>query len=115
MNPPAYTAAPALGEVRTVAPSPGDRKHTYVSVDPMRSDTNLEVNNLNESGVGMEMATYSDSPLETDPPGAQWGGSTAGGISEPEETLLGEQTRPPGKDSLSDIVAGVRAGIFWPV
>ncbi|KIM81766.1 hypothetical protein PILCRDRAFT_489321 [Piloderma croceum F 1598] len=113
MNPPTYTAATGSGGARTRASAPGLRKHEYgTSVDSTHSHS--EEISLNGTGVSTGAASYGDGSLETSPPRS--GRSTFAELSDLEDTLFdcdhGVQARRPGKDSLSDIVAGVRAGVL---
>lgn len=136
MNPPAYTAEPGSGEVQTVAPSatedaPGQRKHEYgTNFDDSRSWGAIPEENENMDGTGVGTGTGTGtgfathgSPLEVTPPrgDSRWGDSTVAGStiasSEHEGTAVDEEetgviraTHHHAKESLSDIVAGVRAG-----
>jgi len=128
MNPPAYSPNPASGEVQTVAPTstedlPGGHKHEYgASVDSRSWGAIPEEDEVvNGTGVGTGIATQG-SPLEPRHPRGGWGGSTVAGSSEPDNGTVydddGSEAHLPSaaayprhpKDSLSDIVAGVRAG-----
>jgi hypothetical protein len=117
MNPPTYTAATGSGGARIMASAPGLRKHEYrASVDSTRSNSHSEEIPLNGTGVSTGVASYGDGSFETSPPRSGSGRSTFAELSDFEDTLFdcddGVQARRPGKDSLSDIVAGVRAGVL---
>jgi hypothetical protein len=100
-----------------MASAPGLRKHEYrASVDSTRSNSHSEEIPLNGTGVSTGVASYGDGSFETSPPRSGSGRSTFAELSDFEDTLFdcddGVQARRPGKDSLSDIVAGVRAGVL---
>jgi hypothetical protein len=113
MNPPTYTAATGSGGAQIMASTPGLRKHEYgMSVD---STPHSEEIPMNGTGVSTGAASYGDGSFETSPPWSVSGRSTFAELSDLEDTLFdddGVQARRPGKDSLSDIVAGVRAGVL---
>jgi hypothetical protein len=113
MNPPAYSAAPSSGEARSRPTSTSDRKYVYTATPATSvSNINLAENNQDRTGAGTGMATHGSAP-EPHLQEMEWGGSTVAASSEPGGTMVGEDSQPLVKDSmtsLNNIVAAVRAG-----